>query len=248
MSNSEILIILDDIGRLLLMGGAESFRVEDTVERIGRELGIQVDCYVTLTAVFVSEKNGTNTKVVKAKTAGFNLQTVDEINTLSRRLTDREISDIEFIREFNIRKSHSTNYPVYCKLISAGLVSMAPMLASKSNCLDYILMFITGLAGYGMYYVTSYRSKTPYASEFIGGFTIGLITYFFTIFTFEINTSNIIIGSMMPLVPGLAITNSLREIIMGDVISGLVRSVNAMIVLVSLACGVWTALEFLHFM
>ena len=248
MSNSTILNILADIGRLLLIGGAESFRIEDTVERVGQELGVQVNCYVTLTAVFVSEKMGTNTKIVKTKPAGFNLQTVDEINTLSRRLTGKEISSIDFVREFNHIKYHVIDYPVYCKLISAGLVSMAPMLISKSNCLDYILMFITGLIGYGLYYVTSYRSQTPYISEFIGGFTIGLITYFFTNFNVEVNTTNIVLGAMMPLVPGLAITNSLREIIMGDVISGLVRSVNAMLVLASLACGVWAALECVNFM
>ncbi len=47
MTNDEIINIASETGRLLLIGGAESFRTEDTVERIGNALGLPLTCYVT---------------------------------------------------------------------------------------------------------------------------------------------------------------------------------------------------------
>lgn len=40
-------------GRILLESGAETPRIEETVEIIGKTAGVSVSCYVTLTAVFV---------------------------------------------------------------------------------------------------------------------------------------------------------------------------------------------------
>ncbi len=51
----------------------------------------------------------------------------------------------------------------------------------------------------------------------------------------------------MPLVPGLAMTNAIREIIMGDVLSGLVRAITALLVVSSLVAGVWIAFELVRF-
>ncbi|WP_424571470.1 threonine/serine ThrE exporter family protein [Weissella soli] len=246
MTNDEIINIASETGRLLLIGGAESFRTEDTVERIGNALGLPLTCYVTLTAVMVSEKNGSKAKVIKAKPGAFNLRTVDEINTLSRALTDKKISDVEFIAQLNQIKHHIIDYPSFLKIISAGLVSMAPMLVAKATFLEYVLMFVTGLLGYLAYYLTAKRSTTPYAPEFIGGFAIGVFAILGTFMNGHVTPSTIVLGAVMPLVPGLAITNALREMVRGDVISGIVRTVNSMIVLTSLAIGVWIAIELMN--
>ncbi|HCH60137.1 MAG TPA: threonine/serine exporter, partial [Leuconostoc lactis] len=63
----------------------------------------------------------------------------------------------------------------------------------------------------------------------------------------KISTLSAILGAVMPLVPGLAMTNAIREIIMGDVLSGLVRSITALLVVSSLVAGVWIAFELVRF-
>lgn len=95
-SEADIINVATDAGRLLLLGGAESFRIEETVEHIGQSLGLPLTCYVTLTAVIVSANNGVQTKLVKARISGFNLRTVDHVNTLSRSLVAGQITPEEF--------------------------------------------------------------------------------------------------------------------------------------------------------
>lgn len=48
----------------------------------------------------------------------------------------------------------------------------------------------------------------------------------------------IIIGSIMPLVPGMQITNSLRDIISGDFLSGMIGITKGIFVALAIALGV----------
>jgi hypothetical protein len=52
------------------------------------------------------------------------------------------------------------------------------------------------------------------------------------------NQQSVITGTLMLLVPGIAITNSLRDIIGGDFISGLSRMIEAILIAASIAIGV----------
>ena len=52
------------------------------------------------------------------------------------------------------------------------------------------------------------------------------------------NQQSVITGTLMILVPGIAITNSLRDIIGGDFVSGLSRMIEAILIAASIAIGV----------
>ena len=54
-----------------------------------------------------------------------------------------------------------------------------------------------------------------------------------------------IIGSIMPLIPGVAFTNAIRDIADGDYISGSVRMLDALLVFFSIAIGVGMAFSFI---
>lgn len=56
---------------------------------------------------------------------------------------------------------------------------------------------------------------------------------------------SVITGTLMLLVPGIAITNSLRDIIGGDFVSGLSRMIEAILTAASIAIGVGVMMMFL---
>ena len=49
--------------------------------------------------------------------------------------------------------------------------------------------------------------------------------------------SKIIIGGIMLLMPGVALTNSIRDVISGDIVSGMLRFAEAMIIALAIAAG-----------
>ena len=245
MNDSQILNIAAETGKLLLLGGAESFRIEETVERVGKALGATLTCYVTLTAVIVSTKNSSQTKVIKARPSGFNLQTVDEINTLSRNLESKNISAKQYENGIITIKHHIKDFSPLLKNISAGIVSVAPSLYGSYFWTQYILMFTTGVVGYSMYIMLKKRIPIPYSGELVSSFIIGVMTTVEYRFGIAPDFMGITLGSLMPLVPGLAITNSIREIINGEIIAGSVRAMDAILCVCALVIGIKASVELL---
>jgi uncharacterized membrane protein YjjP (DUF1212 family) len=58
------------------------------------------------------------------------------------------------------------------------------------------------------------------------------------------HSDKIIIGSIMLLVPGLAITNAIRDTISGDLLSGITRGIEAILIAVGIALGTGVVLKF----
>jgi len=57
------------------------------------------------------------------------------------------------------------------------------------------------------------------------------------------NINSIIIGTIMPLVPGISLTNAIRDILEGDFLSGSARILDAILIAVAIATGVGTVMN-----
>ena len=79
-----------------------------------------------------------------------------------------------------------------------------------------------------------------------GGIVITVLGLLLVRLPFGMNMSHIISGSIMPLVPGLAFTNGIRDIADGDYISGTVRMIDALLVFLSIAAGVGFVISVYH--
>lgn len=95
MEAKQVLEISLSVGKMLLSNGAESYRVEETIERICRAYNLQCECMVTAKGVFLSIIDDNNEKVTslkKVKTRGVDLARIDRLNSFSRSLQDNPIS------------------------------------------------------------------------------------------------------------------------------------------------------------
>lgn len=235
-------------GRILLESGAETPRIEETVEIIGKTAGVNVSCYVTLTAVFVSLADQPTAQLTKTKLGSFNLQKVDEINHLSRQFVAGDVNFDDVTQQVNAIDEYAIDFNWPTKIIGAGLVSVAPMLVFKATWPDLALAFFVGIAGYLVaQYVGRKATATPYAKEVAGDFTISLLAWLLIAGHLGTNAENIIVSSVMPLVPGVALTNSLREIMAGHMISGTVRALDALLIAAAIGGGVVLAATLVHF-
>lgn len=228
---------------LLVNGGAETYRVEDTIERIGHSLGNDVKCYVTVTAIFI-EINHENYKFIKSRLGGTNLQMIDEINTMSRQLAVHTMTPDEFALHINhlYKYKRTADFPFSIKAIGAGFVSMAPMLLFQMPLYYFIYCFFVGIIGYTISYVLSKLSMLPYADLFISGFVIALLAILLKDIHLITQYHTIIIGAIMPLVPGVAITNAIRELVMRHALSSMVKFLDSLLVASSIGFGIASAL------
>ncbi|MGF2384527.1 threonine/serine exporter family protein [Lentilactobacillus otakiensis] len=238
ISEDELIAVCGRVGKILLTSGAETSRVEGTVEYIGRAAHYDISCHATITALFVGVKNQTKTHLVKVRLGDFNLEKVDEINTMSRKFVTGQIDFEELKRTIDQIDKKVIDFTWPEKVFGAALVSVAPMLLFKATWADLGLAFFVGIFGYLAAALSSPRIKTPYVAAGLGGFTVGFLAAVLQSLGIATNAGNIIVSALMPLVPGVAITNSFREIIDRNTISGVVRAVDALIIAGSIGAGV----------
>lgn len=81
-------------------------------------------------------------------------------------------------------------------------------------------------------------------SELVAAMIMGLLAIGLNYLDHEMIIDNILIGALMTLVPGLALTNALRDLFMGDLLSGIVRMFEAALSALALGGGVGLVLKF----
>lgn len=233
-------------GKILLESGAETYRVEDTICRICLSYGVKTaDSFVTPTGIIVSISDGTKTlSLLKRITyMNLNLDKIHKINALSRQIQKKTL-DLDILQEKLINIENEKSYNNKLVLIFAAIIS---------GIFSYILggdiydLFCAAFIGFIIKCISNYFTKININNFFINytcAAVASIIAIFFYIIHIPLHIDKTIIGAIMLLVPGLAITNAIRDTIAGDYLSGLTRGSEAILIALSIAAGTGTVIGF----
>ncbi len=243
-----ILILAVRAGELMMKSGAEIYRVEDTITRICKAGHISyVDVFATPTGIFVTLDEGCRdsdvfTYIKRIKGSATDLSTISEVNRFSREFTTTDLSvdeGMKILSDIEVRKP----YPFPAKLLGAALVAAFFCVIFGGDTVDF---FIAALIGAISCTVSALLGKIE-LNFFIKGFCCCFIATFLALLATSMGItedfSSIIIGALMIFVPGVAITNAIRDFLSGDMLSGIARLTEALVVGVSLAAGAGLMLE-----
>lgn len=230
-------------GKIMLENGAETYRVEETVIRICKAYSIRyVESFVTPTGIFVSIDQGNpDTEIItfikRIKTRTIDLNKVSQINDFSRKLA---ISSLSVKEGMKILKKIDTlsKYPKIIKIFCSGIASACFGLLLGANYNDFISSFIISILVYICVSFIENLDSNLFIQNFIGGTIAAIFAIISVHLHLGVNIDKIIISSIMILVPGVAITNAVRDYISGELLSGVARSAEAIIIAVSIAVGV----------
>ncbi len=238
-------------GEIMLKYGAETYRVEETMERMAaaREM-VEVHSFVTPTGIFLSFKspkqgNYERTRVVRVDQRLIDLNKVTMVNDLSRRFVDAQIPIREAMKELKQIDKQKMNYPVYVQHIAAGAASGSFAVLFGGELVDIFPAFLAGVfVNISLLLLEKYL-KVKFIAELLAAFVGGVVAITVVRFGFGANLDSIIIGALMPLVPGLPLTNAARDIMAGDLIAGVGRGAEATLTALSIATGIAFAISIL---
>ena len=114
------------------------------------------------------------------------------------------------------------------------------------NWHDFVAAFLCGFAAMGVLKLLNKLHPTAFWENFIAGLVIGFIALACCKADRNCTMQNIIVGALMPFLPGLPFTNGVRDYIGGDLLSGNSRIAEAVLFALSIAVGlafavkVWT--------
>ena len=235
MEIEELLDFTASVGESLLESGAETSRVEDTLKRIITKFyDGDNEVLVVLTGFFVNI--GTYTKTVRVRKRITNLDKVAKINMLSREIVAGKVDFDGAKRRFRAI-TRLRPYPIWLKIIAVAVSGAFFTFLNGGALSDGLNSFLTGAA---MYYIV-WKLRSMHTANFIvtltGGAVIAVLVSALRSIGLGSDINAMITGAIVPLVPGLAITNAIRDIIAGDYLSGGARLFDAVVVAVALAVG-----------
>lgn len=239
-------------GEIMISSGAETHRVEDTITRILETSGFsQAEAFVLPTGITVTlsdEKEQTLSVTRRVLSGTSNLSRVYCANNVSRDFCAGKITlDEARDRLEKIRVEHANS--VLVKIIGTMLATGAFAVLFGGSLLDGLAAMICGLfVGLENYYLRKFIGRDFLCDVFCAAtitITTAVIAYFAgKTSMIGIHPQYIIVGGIMPLVPGVAITNAIRDVLQGDFISACARLVEAFMIAAAVAVGVGAGLFF----
>lgn len=233
-------------GRVLLKNGAEIFRVDETIQRICKRFHVEeVDTFVLSHAIFINaERDGEEvySKIKHVPLSSANLEIVAEVNDLSRKITTGMMNLDEAIGEIN-RIEQMPAKRKYQLVLSAGVGASAFGHLLGASAMESICAFFIGCVLYIWVLFAGRHRLSKIIINIFGGILITSMAVMMYVFVpVRMQIDGMIIAGIMPLVPGVAFVNAIRDIADSDFLSGTVRMIDALLVFVYIATGVGLAL------
>lgn len=246
---ADILDVCIEAGQVMLENGAETYRVEDTVYRIAKSYHlIYINVFVVPTALILTvqgEDGLDHTELLRMTDRQTNLEKVSMVNDLSRLLAQRALPPQKVKKKLmNIRKTPRNFSEWQTNLAIAIACGGFPLLFGGSYY-DMLPAFIAGGLGHILFQKVNLLTNVSFFAEMVASFFIGMIAVLLTSLDLGDNVDMIIIGSVMSLVPGMAITNSLRDLMAGHLLSGVAVLAKALLTAGAIGIGIAIVLAFI---
>lgn len=239
MDIDRILVFASRAGKLMLQSGGEIYRVEETVCRICKSFGVDdVDAVASPTSVVLSIViDGKVHSICKRiRSRKVNLNIVHNINALSRIISNENLPIEECEKRlYDLCKDDS--YSNFTLIFYSAIATSTFSILFGGNINTFLCAFIIG----ALTKIISIILSKSYLNDFFINGICGAFISICSILCLNLGFINeldkLIAGCIMLLVPGLSLTNSIRDILQGELVSGLTRVAEATFIGISIAVG-----------
>ena len=238
---AEVAEFILDAGVFLMASGAHSGRVWRNCRRIAEHWGYRMNFNPTFTGILVSvwdDKDSENA-VTRYKTAPANvvhLATLTQISHLSWKIADNEIEYDDARRELETIKQKAA-YPFWLVALAVGISCGCLCTLAGGNLIDAALTFCGASAGSVARYFILKKQFNLFISIIIASFITTLIVGTDTIFGWGQAPEMTLATSVLYLIPGVPLINSVIDLLEGYFSASIARSLFAASILSSIAVG-----------
>ncbi len=245
MENELLMEAVQLAGRIILENGGETYRVEDTVERMGRAFGCtKVEVFAVPSGVFITlafPDGEERTSVKRIRRRGTHLQKVDDANQVSRAAAAGDISPREaLLRLKEIESWEDVKGRAYMPW-AAAVSSFSFAIMFGGGVVDGLVAFSCAALTQGLIRMIKKYSMHYIVTSLVGGAICTLLPLAFERLTGLGLVDAMVAGALMPLLPGLAMTNAVQDTMRGDMLSGVTHAAQAVMICALVAGGALVA-------
>lgn len=240
---------ITDMGGVLLENGAEIYRVEESMRRLCQAYGLGTgEVFAISSSIFCSfqDENGRNyCRVRRITSRTMDLDKVERANALCREVcaglmpaeeVERRLREIEGRKRYGFwaRLGGSALVAASFTLLFGGIWPDAVLAGVCGSVICLALALLERLES--NFFFTNLAASALAAALALAAFRLGA----------PVHTDKVIIGALMLLVPGVALTNFMRDLMAEDFISGMLKLTEALLVAAAIALGTGVAVWLLR--
>ena len=224
-------------GSMVLENGGETYRAEETCVRMARSMGARsASAFVTPTLVMVTVQDKdhcSHTAMRRITNRTVNLRKIALLNDLSRRLVQRGFnSDLLLVSRMLERIDHSPDHSFWSLVLMGGFTGFFFGLMFGCSLSQAICAFVVGF----LLWIGKFNLNSFILSVMSGGF-ISIACQLIYVLGIVPQSVQMMTAALMQVVPGLALVNSIRDLIAGDLMAGTARLMDAFMVATGLSVG-----------
>lgn len=241
--NSQIFKMVLYVAETMVKSGSETYRAEDTVKRMLASRGfVNISTFVSPTVIII----GDNTKdgvcyIQNIDKRSSNLARIELVNNLSRSYVNHEINTVEAFNRLK-KINEQTLYPYWLVMLGCSIACAVFSILIGGTFTDFIATIIASSISLHISEKISEVSNTQFLGYFCSALIVTFVAFALNKIGLGANLDSIIVGSVLPLVPGVALTSGVRDVMFGDLLSGMARVMEAATIAIAIAFGVGTSL------
>ena len=229
-----------DIAEQMLIAGAEVHRVEDSIRRMCHALGARrTDMFVITSNLIVTiydEHNAAFTQTRRVHTGNTDIERLHRLNTLSRRIC-RERLTLDEIREDYAAILKTKSYPFWAECLAFALIAGAFALFFGGNFWEAAVSFAVGALLRPAVWFCDRAGMNRVFAKFLCSFLSTALAFSALKCGCIASVDKVIIGNIMTLIPGVGLTNSLRDLFTGDSMTAILRMIEAVLIALAIGAG-----------
>lgn len=242
--------ILLEIGSMLMSSGASTNRIRITLERTAKGLGYGIELLITQRALMLTiiEKDHQHffSRMKRISPHGVNFRIVSGISHLSWNVMEQNWTLTQISEELQRLKS-LPHYPRLVVLCLVGLAGSAFCNIFGGGITEMTVAFIATVVGLFVRQEVTKKKFNPYLCVFFAAFTASLIAGLAEYYHIGLQPDKAFATSVLFLVPGVPLINSVTDLLDGNIQNGMVRAMSGLMISFSIALGLFAVKMILNF-
>lgn len=231
--------------RILLEAGAEGTRTEETMNYIASHYGfVKNNSFVTNTVINFILHDQSYPRIYRIRERNTNLIKISKVNSVSRKLVRDELTleqAFELLEQIYIK---TKDHPIWFKTIAGAMIALSFLYLQDGLKIDIFTTLLAGGLGICITEIIKKQLTTQFIPEFFGGLTIALLVVTGHHYIPGGDLSTLLISSVMPIVPGVLITNAIQDLFGGHMMMFTTKSSEALVTSFAIGAGVSSVLIF----
>ena len=227
--------------QMVLENGGETYRVEETAMRMAGGLGLEdVNVVAFPTSIYVNV--GERCRIRRITRRGTNTTRLARINDVSRRVERGELDADAAERELEAIAGDG-GWHQLTLIVAYGVSAASFSLLFGGGLFTLLVTLVIGMLVQAIQPLFDHMSMGKLIFNFSGGFLTAMLAEGTAHVVAYGSVNAAIVGGIMPMLTGLLMTTAVRDTMYGDLVSGICRAVEALLLASCVALGVFAGLK-----